>query len=156
MPLIITRPLPPPDGSDPKATAAYVVDVLGKLFELLDGLYALDFKLRERRTMGAERAILYVPLVITNAGATRFRIAIPDTVIKNFTTALIQTDAGSGAGRYRYDGQDPIPATATAAAGLPIPAGGATIVITGAENIASFAVTAETAANLQLSVMLHQ
>lgn len=155
MGLIITRPLPPPDGSDPKATGAYIVDVLGKLFELLDGLYSLDFKLRERRTLGAERAVLYVPLVVTNAGATRFRIAIPDTVTKNFTTALIQTDAGSGPGRYRYDGQDPLP-LATAAAGLPIPTAGATVIITGAENISSFSVIAETAANLQLSVMLHQ
>src|SRR5262245_57815068 len=155
MPIVIQRPLPPPDGSNPQQTASWIVDTLGKLLKLIDGLYSLDFELRERRTLGAERAILYVPLVVTAAGVSRFRLLIPDVVTKNFTTALIQTDAGSGAGRFRYDGQDPIPATATAAAGLPIPAGGATIVITGAENIASFAVTAE-AGNIQLSVMLHQ
>lgn len=155
MPMIVTRPLPPPDGSNPQQSASWIIDTLAKILETLDGLYSLDTKLRERRTLGAERAILYVPLVVTAAGVSRFRTLIPDTVTKNFTTALIQSDAGSGPGRFRYDGQDPLPATATAAAGLPLPAAGGTIVITGAENIASFAITAE-AANIQLSVMLHQ
>jgi hypothetical protein len=155
MPMIITRPLPLPDGSNPQQTASWVVDALAKILKALDGLYSLDFELRERRTMGAERAILYVPLVVTNAGPTRFRIAIPDTLVKNFTTALIQTDAGSGPGRYRYDGQDPL-AAATAAAGLPIPNAGATIIITGAENIASMSLIAEGGAAMQVSVMLHQ
>lgn len=152
MPIIVTRPLPPPDGSNLSAVLSWLVDAIGKLIELVTGLVTLDANVRETRSLNAERAVLFASSVVTNLAIIRMQALVPTSVTETYTTALIQFDAGSGPGRWRADGGDPL-AAATAAAGMPIPTGGFTLTLTGALNIRSFAVIAE-AANLNMSITL--
>jgi hypothetical protein len=116
----------------------------------------LDAAMRETRSLNAERAVLFISAVVTNAAVTRMVEINPLVQSKTYTTALVAFDAGSGAGRYRIDGGAPIPASAAAAAGMPIAAAGTQFMIFGQLNIRDFQVTAETATNLDMSITFFQ
>lgn len=152
MPLQITHRQPAPRSDNPIVN--YLIDLLGKLYDLVRGLVTLDEKVRADRTLSAERAVLFQGSAITTT-VLAMEVLIPDVINKDFTTAMIMFDGTSGSGRFRYDGQNPTSA-ATAVAGLPIPSGGFQLTITGALNIRSFRVVAEPAQALNMSVMLHQ
>lgn len=141
--------------TDPPAAWDWFADALSKIVEFLKGLVLLDETVRRDRSNVAERAVLRSSAIVTNAAVIRFETLIPQVLIEIFTTAHIAFDAGSGAGRYTLEGTNPL-AAATAAAGMPIPGGGAELVVIGILNIRSFAVIAETATNMNLSVTLYK
>jgi len=153
MPLVITRELPPPDGTDSRATVKYIVDILSKLYELIRGLVTLDENVRQQRTIAAERGVFFIGS--SSAALISFETLIPDTITQDFTTALIQFDATSGAAHYRYDGGTPN-ALGLSTSGMPVPAGAFQIVLVGALNIRSFKIIGDAAATVNLSVTLHK
>ena len=153
MPLVIQRKAPKPDGNDPQAMWNWLIDILSKIYDALYGLFTLDAEVRAIRTVAAERAVLFTG--VASAVLISFETLIPDTIVKDFTTAVINFDAGSGAGRYRYDGGIPSNVNAPTS-GMVIPAGAFQLTIVGALNIRSFKAIGEGGATLNLSVTLHQ
>lgn len=151
MPLVIARPAQPPQTNDP--ILQWLIATLKSIAESLIGLITLDADVRAQRTQAAERGVFFTG--VSSATLISFETLIPETIVKDFTTALIMFDSTSGAGRFRYDGGIPA-AAALATSGMPIPASGYQLVITGALNIRSFKVIGEAGATLNLSVTLHQ
>jgi hypothetical protein len=156
MPFVINLAPKQPNANDPTAVFGWFMSWAEAMLKALRGLVYLDFGVREVRSLHAESANVFVSAIVVSTGVTRLRDEFPIVQDKVFTTALIMFDAGSGAGRFRLDGQDPIPATATAAAGMPVLAAGGSLVITGQQNIARFAITAEGATALNMSITLYQ
>lgn len=153
--LVITRPKAPPSGKDPAAVFDWLIDALTKLLAYVGSLVSLDEELRKLRSESAERAVLFVSAVVTNAGVTAMQTIAPSVVTEVYTTALIMFDTTSGLGRWRDDGGSPV-AAAGAASGMPIPAGISQILLVGALNIRSFQVIAEAGVALQMSIELHK
>lgn len=155
MPFIISFPPGAPSLKNPVALIDWAVQWAKAVLNALRGLVSLDADVRELRTLNAETAELFVSAAVVAGAVTRLRDLEPRVITQAFTTALIMFDGAAGAGRWMVHGPDPTSA-ATAAAGMPVPAGGATLVITGQRNIANFAVIGEPAATLNMSVTLYK
>lgn len=136
--------------------AKWITDALQTLMSYMRALVYLDAPTRETRSLNAERAVLFVSAVVTNAAVTRMVDIAPQVQDKVYTSALVAFDAGSGAGRYRIDGGAPIFNSALAAAGMPIAAAGTQFMILGQLNIRDFQVAAETATAMDMSITLFQ
>lgn len=150
--IIIEREAPPLT-QDP--LAKWIVKTLSSILQALSALVSLDANLRETRTLVAERAVNFFGAVVTDTTVQQLREVFPECLTQNFTTAFIAFDVASGAGRYRSDGPFPDPAGAPTD-GLPIPTGGYTLTITGADNIRDFAVIAETGSTLNMSIQFYK
>lgn len=109
------------------------------------------------------RLIAGDPSQAERAVFTSAPVAVSDTVItviqqaQDFTqvysTALLTFTAGSGSGRRTLDGSAP---TATGSQGVPVPAGGGTLEIHGADNIRGFRIIGETGQALSFTAELFQ
>jgi hypothetical protein len=127
--------------------AAPILSAIAK--EIL-ALIRNDAELRRLWSLNAPRAQQFAAGTVTNAAVTKITIANSGNGQVFYQLAIV-FDPTSGAGNFRMDGPDP---TAAIGGGLAIPAGGGTLMITGADNIRNFAVIAQGAATMPFTQYL--
>lgn len=130
-----------------KITAPILTTIAREILALVKN----DAELRKIWSLAAPRACYFASGTVTNAAPQVINEANSGNGEVFYQLAVV-FDITAGAGNYRIDG--PAAAAAVPAGGIPIPSGGGTLIITGADNIRNFSMIAQGATTMPFARML--